>query len=109
MEPEGKQPWTWADHERSEIALNTGEGEIGRTKLYLVRLAMVDGDRNPLPPEWFSINHAALVNSGVTNDDFYGAVYGETLVSVKAGARPQVTPTATVPLAEYRVARSSLE
>jgi hypothetical protein len=86
------------------LGLDTGnEGQVGTTKLYLVRVEAYEDamwlDWPPLPPEWLTVNGQAVIDSGEVDNDpdsyFYGCGWGETLVASPAGAKPtlNVVPT----------------
>lgn len=95
-------PFYQSFHVRTKVALDTGgAGQVGETRFYLVSAQAIEpveynfSVKQPLPPEWLKINGQTLVNSGITNDDYWGAVWGETVVSAPAGVLFDVTPTAT--------------
>ncbi|MDR3561408.1 MAG: hypothetical protein P4N59_08215, partial [Negativicutes bacterium] len=68
---------------------------------YLVRAAMSAvsspnfdnqyGD-TPQAPEWFAVNGAGLLNTGLTNTG--GSYWGETVVTAWSGTTPDITPLA---------------
>jgi hypothetical protein len=95
-------------HGLTTTAINPGDGPVGGTRVYLVRVAAEEylwpgGPNdwttfNPVPPESIQINGVTLVGTGQMADLDTNTEWGETLVEAPAGVQPRVTPAFNAPL-----------